>query len=143
MTHKFFTTVSALIMAVTLSACGTTDTSQTTAAAAQPTQETATRKGDLIFNYSANAKTYRIHARYDWILRSYGTEIRVVSGAPLTGAPSEDAEVQNTIRDAFRAEGVCKDGKHPGILGVNYGYFEQLGAWAAQVRCSDTLQANI
>lgn len=140
MTQKSFFTVSAFVVAATLTACGSTDSSQTAATA---TQQTQVRKGDLIFDYSANAKTYRIQARYDRILRSYGMEIRAVSGAPLTGDPSEDAEVQNTIRDAFRAEGVCAEGKYPGILAFNYGYFEQLGAWAAQVRCSDKLQANI
>jgi len=130
--------------AITLAVSGCMQAPDTKTATSAPAPKAAkVKKNDIVFNYSANGKTYKLHARYDSILRAYGTALSVVSGAPFTGATAEDAEAQNTIRDAFRAQGICKDGLHPGLLQFGYGYAPDLQSWGAKVRCSDKNQGNI
>jgi hypothetical protein len=143
MNSRHFFGGAALIAAFALTGCiepaSTVDTKPAATAAKKPTKT----RGLITFTYAANSKVYEITTKYDGLARSYGTELRVVSGTPLTGDLAEDAEAQNTIRDAFRAQNICGTGFHPGILGFNYGYYDPLGAWVAQVRCSEKVQSNI
>ena len=138
---KYFSIVLAACSAMALSGCmGSSTADPVPAQAPQPAK---VKKNDVVFNYSAGGRTYRLHTRDDTLLRAHGTDMTVVSGPAFTGATSEDALAQNTIRDAFRAQGICKDGQHPGILQFGYGYSTERGAWAAKVRCSEKRQANI
>ena len=126
-----------------LSGCVSTEQAQTAPSTPTVPIETAAKKGDIIFNYRANGADYKIHARYDRLLRAYGLELIRLSGAPFTGASSEDKEAQNTIRDAFLSRKICKGGLYPGILQWNYGYIAERGVWGAKVRCTKEKQKNI
>lgn len=95
------------------------------------------------FTYSANGNTYRLQTKNDGLLRARITSVTVVEGTPFTGDVSEDPTVQNLIRDAFRAQGICPAGEHPGLLNFGYGYNQENDFWVARVRCSEKRQANV
>ena len=136
--------ITAGFIAFALSGCVQPSETASTNTNTSPVETENVKKNDIVFNYSANGKIYRIHSRYDRILRAYGTTVSVVSGGPaFTGSNSEDAEAQNTIRDAFRSQGICKDGLHPGLITFGYGYSAEFRQWSARVRCTDKIQANI
>lgn len=125
-----------------LSGC-MTGTSQNTPVTAPITPVMVTaQKNDIVFNYKANGKTYRVLARYDSWLKGYGTALNITSGEAFDGSADEDREAQNAIRDAFRAQGVCKNGLHPGLIQFGYGFSAETGAWGAKVKCTEKLQAN-
>lgn len=108
------------------------------------TSEIPVEDDHIIFNHSANGKIYRIHIiAYIRGLRAHQTYLSIVSGKPFNGSLSEDAEAQNTIRDAFRKKGICGEGLHPGMLQLRYQYIPKFGTWAGYVRCSEKRQANI
>lgn len=109
------------------------------------------------FTYSANGKHYLVRYKRDRVFNMIVAVLSVQSGKPFTGdavegveaqniITVEDAEAQNTIRDAFRSNKMCKDGKHPGILQFGYGPLlvsDGSWIWNSKVRCSKTHQANI
>ncbi|MEL7258023.1 MAG: hypothetical protein AAFN80_09300 [Pseudomonadota bacterium] len=136
-------TISLIAALAFLSGCMQSVESETPAPKEFTPPAAKVKKNDVVFNYSANGRTYRLHTRYDGILRAHGMEMTVVAGPAFAGGPEEDAEAQNTIRDAFRAQGICKEGLHPGILALNYGYVPERRSWIAKVRCSEKKQANI
>lgn len=138
MNSKLFTI--AAITIVGLAGCVPSETAKTAPVAKA---ETPAQKGDIIFNYSSKGTQYKIHARYDTWIKVYGVELTRLSGGSFSGDTSEDAVVQNTIRDAFRSRKICKDGLHPGITQWNYGFIADRGTWGAKVRCSEVQQKNI
>lgn len=125
-----------------LSGCITGTAQNAPAAAPVSPVMVAAKKNDVVFNYKANGKTYRVLARYDRILKGYGTALNITSGGTFNGSAIEDREAQNTIRDAFRAQGICKDGLHPGIIQFGYGFSAESGSWGAKVKCSEKRQEN-
>lgn len=92
------------------------------------------------FQYAANGKQYEIRYKWDSILAGYGADISRISNPGFAGGPEEDAEAQNTLRDAFRAK-VCNPGLHPGLLQLGYGYSN--GKWGAKLKCTSKFQANV
>lgn len=95
------------------------------------------------FTFAYRGNTYRLQTRRDTLLQARITVVNVEQGEVFTGKDDEDLLVQNVIRDAFRAEGICKDGKHPGLLNFGFLYDPREYYWVARVRCSDVLQKNV
>ena len=92
------------------------------------------------FNYTAGGRTYTISYRYDTIAGRYLTRIWSVA-TPLSKDGKDDTLVQNTLRDAFRAQKICGPRLHPGIL-PPYGAVGNSN-WGAHIKCSSKHQQNI
>ena len=108
----------------------------------QPGREQAETSTDIqeLDYVSENGASYRIRYRWDNLMAAYGLDIARTSGAPLSTDLSDDIEVQNTLRDAFRAN-VCKEGLHPGLLKLHYGPWKD-NLWTANVKCTTKFQPN-
>jgi hypothetical protein len=138
--------VAAVVAAFTLSGCmGSGDSSQNT-----PTEPTAVSMADLgklkTFDYSANGKAYTFWIKEDKLFKKHKVIVAVKSGKRFTGDSSEDVEVQNTMRDGLRANGMCANGLHPGL--IQFGYSSaplERGDWGwfGFYACSEKFQKNI
>ncbi|MGB7269266.1 MAG: hypothetical protein WBC90_07065 [Albidovulum sp.] len=140
------------LVGLLLAACTTGDSTATPAAANGPrvdpqalTPQFMASKNFTRFDFSANGKTYAIWRKRDPLVRSDKVVTQVMRGTPFTATAADDREVQNMLRDAYRAQGICPDGQHPGLLGVGYGAWiaGKTPSWGANVRCSAKVQANI
>lgn len=107
--------------------------------------EEMTRRGFQQVSYSASGKTYVVYYQRDRLARADKVVTQVTKGTPFTATTSDDVEVQNMLRDAYRAHGLCAEGLHPGLINLGYGPFMAGGtpSWSAYIRCSDKLQANL
>lgn len=124
---------------------------QETSSAAQKVEvsspESYKSEGFAEYSYKASGKTYTLFVAQK-ARGSFGMDkvhISVRSGAPFTATSSDDAEVQNTVRDAYRALKLCPANSHPGI--VNFAYapviIGDVPTWNVYLRCTDKAQKNI
>ena len=122
-----------------------TASKSTTPSFPEATPENLVSQGFTRFIYSAGGKTYAIFRKRDPLVRGEKVGIQVISGPAFTATIADDAEVQNTLRDAYRANKICAEGEHPGVLGIGYGpgIWGGVPTWTASVRCSTKLQSNI
>lgn len=129
-----------------LSACSSTTQNEEQAAVVNPLEKGKAfkiQRAKEQFFYSANGIKYRLQTTWDGLLKARITVINVEEGTAFTGGGNESSEVQNLIRDAFRSEGLCENGEHPGLLDFGYVFDPNNFIWAARVRCSDTFQKNV
>jgi hypothetical protein len=132
------------VITTVVSACSTTQETQPTNEVSQLEKGKAYKvpsKKEEFF-YSDNDSKYRMQTTWDGILRARITAVNVEEGNAFTGKGNEFIDVQNLIRDAFRAENICENGEHPGILDFGYVYDPNNAVWAARVRCSEFFQKN-
>lgn len=138
------------LFAVGLSACvvpSGQDASPPTVQTLTPSLEEYKSLGYKELTYKANGKTYTL-----MVLRkakgNFGMDkvhIHVSKGTPFTATLADDVEVQNSVRDAYRALKVCPANLHPGIVKFAYGPIMVNGVptWNVFLRCTKKLQSNI
>jgi hypothetical protein len=109
------------------------------------TSEDMASRGYKKTSYSASGKTYVVYFKRDPIARADKVLTFVSRGTPFTATSADDVEVQNMLRDAYRALGMCTKGRSPGLINFGYGPFMagDTATWSAYVRCSKKVQANV
>ena len=116
-----------------------------TAVASQVTPEFLAKKGFQSITFSASGNSYLVYFKRDRLARADKIVTYVSKGTQFTGTSADDSKVQNMLRDAYRARGLCKQGLHPGLINLGYGPGTDgdIVYWTAYVRCSEKKQANI
>ncbi|MCR8828018.1 hypothetical protein [Pseudosulfitobacter koreensis] len=137
----------AALVALSLIAACSTGTTQTPAATKVTTLTPAymAQNGFRQLSYTGGGKSYVLYTKRDALARGDKVLIQVTKGTPFTRTTADDVEVQNTVRDAYRALGLCPAGQHPGLISFGYGASPSVEppTWSAYVRCSDKMQANV
>ncbi len=148
---KFAKFAISILASLSLAACVAgseqgASTSATKQVAKEPprTPEFFASKGFQNFTYSASGKTYVVYFKRDRLARADKIVTHVTRGTPFTATTADDAEVQNMLRDAYRAQDLCGAGLHPGLIDLGYGPFiaGDVPMWSAYVRCSEKKQEN-
>mgnify|MGYP003645695087 FL=1 len=138
------------LCAVGLVACGTS-TGQDTPAAAPKTQpfspELYKSKGFKELTYKASGKPYPLFAQQK-AKGNLGLDkvlTYVSKGKAFTATTADDTEVQNMVRDAYRALNLCPENLHPGLVNFGYGPFMagDVPMWNIYLKCTDKLQSNV
>jgi len=133
--------------ALTLTACTSTDTDSLSSTNQAKAQVDPASKGkgirglqELVYTSDAG-ETFRIGFVWDGILQGYGTEVSR-DGVPLSADSTDDALVQNTLRDFFNKE-ICSPGYFAGITNPYGAMDSKPGTWGAKIKCTTKQQANI
>lgn len=98
-------------------------------------------------SYSASGKTYTLFvlqkAKGNFGMDKVHTFVS--QGPSFSGTTSDDAEVQNMVRDAYRALKLCPANLHPGLTNFAYGpiLVGDVPMWNVFVRCTEKVQRNI
>lgn len=104
-------------------------------------------KGYKELFYKASGKTYTLFvlqkAKGNWGMDKIHTYVS--KGTPFTGTSADDVEVQNMVRDAYRALKLCPANLHPGITNFAYGPVMVGGVpmWNVYLRCTEKVQSNV
>lgn len=124
---------------------------QETSSAAQNVEVSSSEnyksEGYTEYSHKASGKTYTLFVaqKARGNLGKDKVHISVHRGAPFTATIADDAEVQNTVRDAYRALKLCPANSHPGISNFAYGpiMIGDVPTWNVFLRCTDKVQENI
>ncbi|MCB1427865.1 MAG: hypothetical protein KDJ66_01910 [Nitratireductor sp.] len=134
----------AAILVLAAIAAGCTSSSDTLSSASSSTPQidpnSTMRDGLQTVRYTADdGQVFGILFRYDPLLRGYGVDF-TREGTPLSDDSTDDALVQNTIREYF-GRNICSAGYYPGLLGGDFYGSRGDGRWVAKVKCTTKQQA--